>query len=285
MHVLCLQPKAALPASENIKIWLKTTEENFDSIALESCSNIADDSLYNSDCEISVGRSKSEFNEEVYFDAETVKMLIQGRGKATRSTFVSTYEGKELLEHSDEVYEDAHTDLMSDDSKPLVDSSSEGELLLDKSNQHKGVAHLLSLRKEATEDTRLKTHSYNKTVSAIKKECLKLKPAESNRNPVKQVFCIDEKQSNTHCLNSDSTNEKLCVGCECDNCSMWQTNDLSGRVLVFADEKQKEPKIAIKPPLLLKKDNENGSVVIKSQSIHSLTKAQQVLTPTLLVHG
>lgn len=73
--------------------------------------------------------------------------------------------------------------------------------------------------------------------------------------------------------------------CPCDSCSMWRNNDMIGHKLEFVDQSKKERRTIAKPPLLFKTPNEEEESAIKYQQMHSLSKSQRQITPTLLVHG
>lgn len=239
-----------------------------DTTSLEKYSNGTDNLSY----EASVSEYKSKFNVKT--------RIIQERGRELKSVNINCEE-KVLKVNMDGVYEDAKSNLASKDFKPSVDFSSDDKLPSKKSNRSKRIAYYLSLAEKISKENELQENQIN-AYSSTKKECLKLEAPASTRNSVVQVHFMN-KQQNKPCSGIHSPS----VSCKCDTCFMWKSNYLSGPEMVFADEKQKEQTIVIKPPLLLKeeKENKNESIVIKSQSIHSLTITQQVFTPTILVHG
>lgn len=85
---------------------------------------------------------------------------------------------------------------------------------------------------------------------------------------------VDEK--NKTCSNKAEDFE---MGCQCENCIMWRTNDFTGQKLIF--EPKKDPRPIIKPKLIFKRNEENASTL----KIHSISNTYRQITPSVLAHG
>ncbi|KRT83749.1 helicase, partial [Oryctes borbonicus] len=81
-----------------------------------------------------------------------------------------------------------------------------------------------------------------------------------------------------------SLRKKLKLGCQCENCLMWDTNDFAEEDEQFADLTSK-PKTACQPPPFLKGESTIAPDTQMKRIERNQTKIQKDISPCLLVHS